>query len=165
MDGWINCDIEDGPGVDLCRDVRNGLPVDSDSIDCIAAIHVLQDLPFNDIGPTLRELHRILRPRGVLRLGLPDLDKAIDAYRNSDGRYFYVPDNHARSIGAKLVTQVVWYGSVRTPMNYDFIREWLLNAGFCGVQACSYGVTRSVYRELTALDNRPRESLFVEATK
>jgi predicted SAM-dependent methyltransferase len=164
-EGWINCDAKDGPGIDLCCDIRDGLPLDDGSVDCIAAIHVLQDLPYADIAAALRELRRVLRPGGVLRLGLPDLDKAIDAYWHNDRCYFYVPDSDARSVAAKLVTQITWYGSVRTPMNYDFVREWLLNAGFRDVRACPFGVTRSRFLELASLDNRPRESLFVEAIK
>jgi hypothetical protein len=39
--------------------------------------------PHLAITPALRELRRLLVPRGVLRLGLPDLDRAIDAYRAS----------------------------------------------------------------------------------
>src|SRR5687767_2373200 len=71
-EGWINCDAKDGPGVDLCCDIRDGLPLDDDSVDCVAAIHVLQDLPYADVAAALRELRRVLRPGGVLRLGLPD---------------------------------------------------------------------------------------------
>jgi predicted SAM-dependent methyltransferase len=58
-------------------------------------------------------VRRILKPGGVLRLAVPDLDKAIRAYMKDDARYFHVPDEHARGIGAKLITQIIWYGSVR----------------------------------------------------
>lgn len=165
VSGWIHCDVVSWPGVDLCVDLRHGLPFAADSIDCIAAIHLLQDLAYPDLAPALREMHRVLRPGGVLRLGLPDLDKAIAAYRSGDARYFCVPDRDARSIGAKLVTQLVWYGSVRTPFTFGFISEWLAGAGFCEVRRCPYRSTSSPFAALATLDNRERESLFTEATK
>jgi hypothetical protein len=122
-------------------------------------------LPYQDIPGALRELTRVLVAGGVLRLGLPDLDKAIDAYRAGDHAYFYVPDTDAREIGTKLVTQIIWYGSVRTPFTYDCIAEFLAREGFDDIRRCRYRQTACPYPEIVDLDNRPRESFFVEARK
>jgi predicted SAM-dependent methyltransferase len=111
------------------------------------------------------ELHRVLKPGGILRLALPDLDRAIDAYRSGDASYFYVPDEYARSTGAKLIAQIIWYGSVHTPMVYEYVEELLRDAGFERVTRCAFGETASAYAEIVQLDNRPRESMFVEAAK
>jgi hypothetical protein len=113
----------------------------------------------------LKELRRVLVPDGVLRLGLPDLDQAIRAYLAGDHAYFYVPDCDAQSIGTKLVTQLVWYGSVRTPLTFDCIEEWLLREGFGDIRRCDFRRTLSPYPDIVTLDNRPRESFFVEARK
>jgi predicted SAM-dependent methyltransferase len=161
--GWLNCDVLALPGVELRMDLRRGLAFASDSIDCIAAIHVLQDLAWDGFAPALRELHRVLKPGGVVRIAVPDLDRAIRAYLAADPGYFYVPDRDARSVGAKLVTQIVWYGSVRTPCTFDFLQEWLFNAGFAETARMTFGSSR--IPGLASLDNRERESLFVEAAK
>jgi SAM-dependent methyltransferase len=163
--GWLNCDLQDLPGVNLRCDLRRGIPLRSDCADCIAAIHVLQDLDYCAFVPALRELRRVLKPGGMLRLALPDLDKALHAYINGDARYFHVPDEHARSLGAKLVTQLIWYGSVRTPCNFDFVQETLAGAGFRDIRRCAFGQSPSRWAALAGLDNRERESLFVEAAK
>jgi predicted SAM-dependent methyltransferase len=163
--GWINLDTIACAGLDIRGDLRAGLPLAAETVDCIAGIHLLQDLAWPDIAPALRELRRVLKPGGTLRLGLPDLDKAIHAYREGDAGYFYVPDRDAVSLGAKLVTQIVWYGSVRTPVNFDFMREWLAASGFCDIRRCGFRATASRHPELAALDNRERESLFMEATR
>ncbi|MFP5305588.1 MAG: class I SAM-dependent methyltransferase [Gammaproteobacteria bacterium] len=161
--GWINCDLKPVSGVELRADLRRGLPLANASVDGIAAIHVLQDLAYTELDAALRELRRVLVRGGVLRLGLPDLDRALRAYACGDGAYFHVPDGDAASLGAKLVTQIVWYGSVRTPFTWDFARERLAHAGFGQVRRCAFGHTRSAHAALAALDNRERETLFIEA--
>jgi SAM-dependent methyltransferase len=161
--GWVNTDAKPAEGVQLVGDIRDGLALDDHSIDYAVAIHFLQDLPWPDIPKALTEIRRVLKPGAVLRLALPDLDRAIDAYRRGDAGYFYVPDEHARSIGAKLVTQIIWYGSVLTPFNFDFAQEVLAQAGFHDIRRCAFGQTASGLAEIVMLDNRERESLFVEA--
>jgi SAM-dependent methyltransferase len=163
--GWLNVDRRRLPGVDIQCDLVAGLPLADGCVDCGAAIHVLQDLAWEAIPRLLRDLHRVLVPGGVMRIAVPDLDRAIDAYRSGDAGYFYVPDADARTLGAKLVTQIIWYGSVRTPFTYDFAVELATSAGFAEVRRCEFGETASGIAELAALDNRPRESLFVEARK
>jgi predicted SAM-dependent methyltransferase len=163
--GWLNVDKQPYAGVDACGDLCAGLPLRSDSVDAIVAMHVLQDLAWPELPAALAEMRRLLKPGGVLRLGLPDLDRAIDAYRHGDAAYFHVPDDDARSPGAKLVTQIIWYGSVRTPFTFDFAREWLERAGFRAVERCAFGQTRHGDAGLVDLDNREHESLFVEALK
>lgn len=163
--GWINVDVWPHPGVDLLADLRAGLPLREASVDAAVAIHVLQDIAWPQLQAAADELRRVLRPGGVLRLGVPDLERAVQAWQRGDGAYFHVPDEDARSPGAKLVTQMIWYGSVRTPFNYDFARELLEKAGFVEVRRCAFGRTHSGDAQLASLDDRERESLFVEARR
>ena len=163
--GWINSDIKDGPGIDITCDIREGLPVESDSIDYILSIHALPELPYPDLEPALVELRRVLRPGGVLRLSLPDLDQAVRAYLEGDAGYFLVPDDDVRSLGGKLIVQLTWYGYSRSMYTFDFIEELLYRAGFHRVERCAYRETASEHGGIVELDNRERESLFVEAFK
>jgi predicted SAM-dependent methyltransferase len=107
----------------------------------------------------------VLRPGGVLRLGLPDLERAVAAYTRGDARYFYIPDAEVTTLSGKLIVQLVWYGSVRTPFTWEFARELLRKAGFSRVVRCAYRLTASPYAAIVELDNRERESFFVEAAK
>src|SRR5687767_620673 len=75
--GWINSDRNEGRGIDLTCDILQGLPLESGSIDYAVSIHALQEVPYPDLVPVLRELRRVLRSPdaaerqpGVLRLGL-----------------------------------------------------------------------------------------------
>ncbi len=162
---WINSDLRSLGGVALRFDLRSGVPLADGSIDFAVANHVLQDLGWRDLLPALREVLRVLRPGGVLRLGLPDLDRALDAYRLKDAAYFSVPDQDARSLGGKLISRLVWYGVTRTPFTYDFAAELLQSAGFAEVARCGFKRTASRFPEIVELDSRPGESLFIEGTK
>ncbi len=163
--GWVNSDRKSGPGIDVSCDIRDGLPLPDASFDYVVSIHALQDLPYLDVLPVLRELRRVLKPGGVLRLALPDLDRAVQAYVRGDRAYFLVPDEEVRSLGGKLAVQMLWYGSLRSMFTYDFVVELLGKAGFAAVTRCRYRETASPYPEIVELDNRETESLFVEAAK
>jgi predicted SAM-dependent methyltransferase len=165
LPGWINTDQKEGDGIDLSRDIRNGLPLETGSIDYAVSIHALPEVPYTELVPVLTELRRVLKPGGVLRLALPDLIKGVRAYERGDRDYFLIPDEDARSIGAKLVTQLIWYGYSRTLFTQEFIGEMLERAGFSCVPPCEYRQIARSYLEIIDLDNREPESLFVEAVK
>jgi SAM-dependent methyltransferase len=162
--GWINSDVKEAPGV-VVADIREGLPLEAGSIDYAVSIHALPELSYPELVPALEELRRVLKPDGVLRLGLPDLEKGVDAYRRGETEYFAIPDEEMRSLGGKLVAQLAWYGYSRTVFVAPFVEEVLFKAGFTRVDHVAYRHTVSPFPEIVELDNRPAESLFVEAVK
>jgi len=163
--GWINSDIKEDPTVDISCDILEGLPLEEGSVDYAVSIHALPELSYPDQVPALMELRRVLAPGGVLRLALPDLDRAIEAYRDGDRDYFLIPDEDARELGSKLIVQLLWYGYSKTLFTFDFVAELLRRAGFDEVRRCEFQQTYSPYPEIVSLDNRREESLFVEARK
>jgi SAM-dependent methyltransferase len=162
--GWINSEQKEGPGILTC-DIRDGLPLESDSIDYAVSIHALPEVPYTGLVPVLQELRRVLKPGGVLRLALPDLEKGFQAYQRGDRDYFLIPDEDMQSLGGKLVLQLIWYGYSRTLFTHDFIEEILQKADFRSITRCQFKQTASEHPDIVALDNRENESLFVEATK
>ena len=163
--GWINSDQKAGLGIDISCDIREGLPIDTGSIDYVFSNHALPEVPYNDLLPVIQELRRVIKPGGVLRLSLPDLMKGIEAYQRGDKEYFLIPDEDAESIGAKLIVQLIWYGYTRTLFTEDFARELMEKAGFKDVTICAYRQTSSRFEWITELDNREAESIFIEGVK
>jgi SAM-dependent methyltransferase len=163
--GWINSDRKQVPGIDISCDIRDGLPLAEGSVDYAVSIHALPEVPYPDLVPVLTELRRVLRPGGVLRLGLPNLERALDAYRRGDRDWFLIPDEEVSSLGAKLVVQLLWYGYSRTVFVPEFADELLRKAGFAQVHHVGSGETASPFPEIVALDDRPQESFFVEAVR
>lgn len=162
-DGWINSDIREGSGVDIACDVLDGLPLDDDSIDYIFSQHVLPEIKVYDQLDALRELRRVLKPGGVLRLCLPDLDPAIEAYRDGRRDYFHVWDWD--TIGGNFITHVLWYSLTRTLFTREFAEELLWKANFADVRRVTYHQTASPHPEIVELDGRREESFYVEAFK
>lgn len=161
--GWINSDVKGGPGVGIACDILDGLPLDDDSIDYIFSQHVLQEIKIYNQLDALRELRRVLKPGSVLRLCLPDLDLAIEAYRSGRRDYFHVWDWD--TISGNFITHVLWYSLTRTLFTYEFAEELLRKAGFRDVLRVAYRQTASSYPEIVELDDRREESFYVEAFK
>lgn len=164
-EGWINSDIKEEPGINLVCSILDGLPLETDGIDYAVSIHALPEMAYPTLIPVLQELRRVLKPGGVLRLVLPDIDKGIAAYQRGDRDYFLIPDEDAKSVGAKFITQMLWYGYSKLLFTHDFIEEKLMKAGFSRVDRCAFKQTKSPWPEILELDNRENESLFVEAVK
>jgi len=163
--GWVNSDIQALPGVDVVADIRAGLPLATDSFDYIVSIHTLPEIPYCDLDRALFELHRLLRPGGALRLGLPDLNKAIQAYLANDIDYFMISDDVVRSLAGKMIVQLTWFGRSRSMFTIDFAAELLARCGFTAIRPCGFRQTASPFPGIVELDDRQLESFFIEATK
>jgi predicted SAM-dependent methyltransferase len=161
---WINSDIVKRPGVDVLSDiVTDGLPLESSTIDYISSQHALQQLEIEGILVALREFLRVLKPNGVLRLCLPDFNKAIDAFIAGNQDYFWCWDWD--SIDGNFITQIMDFNYTKTPMTYGFVSELVLHVNFQEVHQLKFGHTMSSHQEIVELDNRPNESFYLEAYK
>lgn len=62
----IGIDRVELPGVDVVADIEGPLPFDADTFDHVFAVHVLEHI--HDLLGLMRELHRVVRPTGVLHV-------------------------------------------------------------------------------------------------
>lgn len=65
----VGIDRVEQPGVDVVADIEASLPFDADAFDHVFAVHVLEHI--HDLLGLMRELHRVLRPTGVLHVLAP----------------------------------------------------------------------------------------------
>lgn len=66
---WINLDIAPLQGVDVVHDLNHlPLPFDNNSFDFILCQDILEHLDYIDL---LRELHRIIKPGGIVEIRVP----------------------------------------------------------------------------------------------
>jgi SAM-dependent methyltransferase len=86
LDGWINIDVWPAQ---LSLDFRWGLPFPNESAERIYLSHVLEHAYYPDEAlQLLREIHRVLRPRGRVRIIVPDIEACIAAYVTNDRCFF-----------------------------------------------------------------------------
>jgi predicted SAM-dependent methyltransferase len=77
---WLNFDIVPaGPGVVAC-DLTRGMPMADNSCDAIYHSHVLEHIGRADVPAFMRECLRVLKPGGIMRAVVPDLEQAARYY-------------------------------------------------------------------------------------
>jgi len=161
--GWINSDVKQAPGIDLVADIRDGLPLETASVDYAVSVHALPELSYPALVPALAELRRVLKPGGVLRLVLPDFDRALAAYREGDAAYFKVDPGQASGLSSRFILHVLWFGYSKSLFTAEFAAELLAEAGFEQPRVCAHGRTESAFGRIVELDNREEESFRIEA--
>ncbi|HLZ34396.1 MAG TPA: methyltransferase domain-containing protein [Nitrospira sp.] len=78
--GWINIDIvRTGPGV-MVHDLSTGIPLPDASCEVVYHSHVLEHLKRPEAQFFMRECFRVLKPGGVLRVAVPDLEQICRQY-------------------------------------------------------------------------------------
>lgn len=83
--GFINIDARPQPHVHIVTTSLFRLKmIPANVADMIYMSHVLEHVSHRDIVSTLREMHRILKDDGVLRVSVPDFDRIIDIYQANE---------------------------------------------------------------------------------
>jgi hypothetical protein len=77
---WINVDFASADERVVAHDLRRGVPFPDDSFDLVYHSHVLEHFAKTDAEWFLSECLRVLGPRGVLRVAVPDLERIARLY-------------------------------------------------------------------------------------
>jgi SAM-dependent methyltransferase len=135
--------------------VEFGLPFHNDSVDYIFTSHLVEHLYLSHARLFFAESLRVLRSGGVLRICIPDLEHAIKLYNEGHKEealgYFF------SDVGPSE------YSRHRYMYDFDLLQSELSKAGFNAIVRRSYRA--GDVPDIAVLDNRPEETLYVEATK
>jgi predicted SAM-dependent methyltransferase len=83
---WKNLDLHThAPGVISC-DLTKGIPFEDASACVVYAAAVLEHIRRVDVPKFLSECKRVLRPDGIVRLAVPDLEQQARVYLNTIAR-------------------------------------------------------------------------------
>jgi SAM-dependent methyltransferase len=136
------------------HDLARSFPFRESSLDVIYSSHFFEHLFKMDAERLMRDAFTSLKPGGVMRIAIPDLAYAIELYRSGKKRhmlesYFFVED-----LSSFLARHKYMY-------DFELLEEALRRAGFLRIKRCNFqqGVTPDIH----LLDNRPEETLYVEA--
>lgn len=78
-DGWVNIDLA-GTRVDMPWNLAKPLPFPAQSVDAIFHEHLLEHLTYTEGIELHRRCLTLLKPGGILRIGVPDAGTALHAY-------------------------------------------------------------------------------------
>lgn len=154
----------------VCWNLKRGIPFPDRNFDVVYHSHVLEHLDREDAPGFLRECRRVLRPGGILRVVVPDLEQLARRYvgvveRLPDGAsaaehaaavdeifdqiVLRVPRTRAeqpplvRLLEAMFVGDMARSGAMHRWMYDRFSLRWLLaDAGFVGVETLDEGTSR-----------------------
>lgn len=171
LSDWVNFDTNTnlGAGV-ITPDATTrpmGIPVDDNHFEIAVANHVLCAIPHRQVHHWLVELHRVMRPGGCVRILVPDLVAAFEAYRRHDLDWFPMPEAAGiEDVDTALPAYLTWFSENRSAFTRRSLLDAVHNAGFYSYFLPRPEVaTQSGDPRIFELDSRLAESIVVEAVK
>lgn len=142
------------------RELTKSLPFKESSVDFIYTSHFLEHLSFLDAEKLLKEVYRVLKPSGIARIIIPDLRFYIIQYLENIEK----SPSKAADVFMNGLT-VISKGRDPHLWMYDnnSIIDKLLKVGFLKVEESEF--QKGLCKDAAILDNRPLDSLFIEAIK
>ncbi|MDE2466387.1 MAG: methyltransferase domain-containing protein [Alphaproteobacteria bacterium] len=146
---FVRVNTERFPEEILFGDIITGLPVEANSAKAVYASHVLEHLAYNDCLKALRNTLAILKPNGVFRLIVPDLEARARVYLSSREENCDAANDFCRSTSFGVSDRPK--GLIRQLRNVlgnaNHLWMWdersmaaaLRGAGFVGIRRCQLG--------------------------
>jgi predicted SAM-dependent methyltransferase len=170
--GWISIDIQSD--VDIKLDLaRSNLPFDDGSAAAVACISAINYFTHVRAAELVQETHRVLQPGGVARFAVQDMALLAKRYVERDTAFFDQrlangrPRFEGETMGDRFVAWFYGYRAGGTPCRYAYDFESLARlfarAGFSAIEQRPFRSSQLV--DVEALDNRPDQMFFLEATK
>jgi predicted SAM-dependent methyltransferase len=77
---WTNVDFVAADPSVIAHDLRKGVPFGDEQFDVVYHSHLLEHFPKGDAELFLKECRRVLKPGGLIRVAVPDLERAARVY-------------------------------------------------------------------------------------
>jgi predicted SAM-dependent methyltransferase len=132
LPGFVNVDANKTFASDVIDDLTKLENFCDESADEIYVCHVLEHFAHDEVPPLLKRWHAVLKPGGVIRISVPDLDRIVRIYAaNWD---HFQKDGHSPWIGLIYGGQKDKYDFHKTGFNQAWLRRLLTDAGFVDAQ-------------------------------
>lgn len=138
------------------HDLAAGIPFRDGVADYIFSSHFFEHLYQKEAAHLLQDCYRVLKEGALLRISIPDLEYAISLYTNGNKEqmlknYFFVEDVDST------------YSRHKYMYDFEMLSELLSEIGFREITRRKF--QEGDFPDVSLLDNRPKDSLFVEARK
>jgi predicted SAM-dependent methyltransferase len=170
--GWINVDANIITArCDVWADFSHKLPFRDNTVDVFYTHHVLEHLTNQDFH--VNELFRCLKPGGIVRVGVPNGDAAIQKFIENDHSWFPDFPTRRKSIGGRFLNYLLCDGEHKAIITCSFLKELLENAGFGKIVKClpmqSTGYPQVIDKSVLTLEHESctdcPHTLIIEAQK
>lgn len=158
--GWTNVDLF-GSRADLYWDLRRPLPFPANRVSAVFHEHVLEHFDLTGAIALLADCHRVLRPGGVLRVGVPDFGRYAGSYVGRDG--WLEERRPGRPARILALAEVACGDGHRTLWDEDLLLCAFATAEFDDRAARRFG--DSSLDPVPDSAHRAAETLYVEATR
>lgn len=100
LEGYINCDTRDLPGVDKILDIRDKLPWGRNTVDEVEASHILEHVEAHKTKTILGEMFRALKPGGIVNIEVPDVEAVFKRWQTATHKekWFYCGEGRYPSL-------------------------------------------------------------------
>ena len=167
--GWINIDNNTDNNIeklDLNWDLRNRLPFDEGSVDFIYSEHFFEHLTPEEAHKTIQDLMILLKPGGVMRIAMPDLEVVVNNYLNTplskDPVIKTYKIDFIKTRAEWMNMSFRWWGH-KWLYDYEELQRRLKDAGYTKVVRCK--INESKHPELRKIESRPESYLIAEVTR
>jgi len=170
-EGWINIDNNSDSNIsrlDLHWDLRAPLPFPANSADFIYHEHFLEHLTVQEGLAALKDFHSTLKPGGIMRIAMPDLQSMVNFYLNPDwkeqSRAFFLKFglDFVQTRAEMLNINFRWWGH-QWLYDWEELERRLKEAGFTRITQCR--LRQSTIPELQGLETRNESTLVAEVIK
>lgn len=149
-------------------DVAKGLPLSDGSVDVIYSSHMLEHLDRDEASVFLKEARRVLRPGGIIRLAVPDIQKHVRQYIESEDADAFIAGTFLCNPRPRTIVQrlrILLVGTRHHQWMYDggSLCRLLLAHGFVKAEVMRPGETKVRAPEPLDLQERFSESVYAEA--
>ena len=98
----------DGRALFLQQDAVRPLPFADGCFEWAYAEHFIEHIPLGDAVRWLKEVRRVLRPGGLVRITTPDLRRYVEGYLDPDGAFFAEHRRRLRDAALPVETRPAW---------------------------------------------------------
>lgn len=138
--------------------ISKKLPFKDNSVDAFFSSHVIEHLYYRETKSLLKEIYRCLKSGGYVRTVLPSLSLIMKKYNEeSPNQFLYALFENGNSTNYKNFHK--WMYTEKS-----FSQE-LINAGFNKDKVKIMSYKQTDFQEFIRLDNRPENSIYIEAQK
>jgi predicted SAM-dependent methyltransferase len=168
IENMVNVDGNIFRKKDIWLDVTLGLPFADGSIRGIYASHILEHFKVEDVRRLFEEFCRVLKPGGTLRIVVPSLEYAVNAFVANDASQFPDWPHKFASIGGRFNNFLLCANQHRSMFDFTFLQELLIEAKFRDVvrespfNSCCFSSDQLRFESDPSLLEK---SLYLEARK